>query len=76
MGKTIGLTFPEKPAAQFICEVCGKQYKREQDLVKHMEKEHGTGDTGTTDTTDTTDTTHTTDTTDTGTDTETSNDEE
>ena len=39
MGKIVGLTF-EAPAPKFICPVCGKEYKRETDLTKHMEKEH------------------------------------
>ena len=39
MGKIVGLTF-EAPAPKFICPVCGKEYTRETDLTKHMEKEH------------------------------------
>lgn len=36
MGKIVGLTFDP----EFICPVCGKSYRREADLRKHIEKEH------------------------------------
>lgn len=37
MGKIIGLVF-EKPS--FVCPVCGKEYKTEDSLNKHIAKEH------------------------------------
>lgn len=36
MGKIVGLTFEP----EFVCPVCGKPYRREADLRKHIEKEH------------------------------------
>lgn len=42
--KTVGLTFPEEQnAAEFICPHCGKAYKTEAALAKHVEKEHPEG---------------------------------
>lgn len=29
-----------KETPKFICPVCGKEYRRETDLKKHVEKEH------------------------------------
>lgn len=47
MGKIIGLTFkqeaaPEKAATPdvFVCPVCGKEYKTEDGLKKHIQEKH------------------------------------
>lgn len=37
MAKTVGLTF--EPSS-FVCPHCGKEYKTEEGLTKHIEKEH------------------------------------
>lgn len=37
----VGLKLPDEP--KFICPDCGKEYKSEAALKKHMEKEHGDG---------------------------------
>lgn len=34
----VGLRLPDEP--KFICPDCGKEYKSEAALKKHMEKEH------------------------------------
>lgn len=38
MGKIVGLVVEQKP--QFVCPVCGKEYKTEDGLSNHMKKEH------------------------------------
>jgi uncharacterized C2H2 Zn-finger protein len=38
MGKIVGLIV--KPPQVFVCPECGKEYKTEDGLTKHMEKEH------------------------------------
>ena len=40
--KTVGyIPKPTKsPDPEFICPVCNKPYRRESDLLKHIEKEH------------------------------------
>lgn len=38
MGRIVGLIVEEK--TQFVCPVCGKEYKTEEGLNKHIEKEH------------------------------------
>lgn len=37
--RTVGY-IPESKSSVFICPVCNKEYKREADLKKHVEKEH------------------------------------
>lgn len=41
MGKIIGLVFEEK----FVCPVCGKEYKSQEALEKHIKDKHPSGDT-------------------------------
>lgn len=36
--RTIGLIVKQPP--KFTCPVCKKEYRRESDLAKHIEKEH------------------------------------
>lgn len=50
MGKIIGLIFkqeaaPEKAATPgvFKCPVCGKEYKTEENLKKHIQEKHPDG---------------------------------
>lgn len=48
MGRIVGRTFPQpaQPAGtEFVCAICGKVYKTQEGLEKHMKKEHP--DTGT-----------------------------
>ena len=45
MAKTVGLTFDKAPGSKaptdmFVCPTCGKEYKTEEGLAKHIEKEH------------------------------------
>lgn len=40
MGRIIGLII-ESP--KLVCPVCGKEYKTEDGLNKHMDKEHAQG---------------------------------
>lgn len=40
MGKIVGLVF-EKPS--FVCPVCGKEYKSEEALNKHIADKHPAG---------------------------------
>ena len=44
MAKTVGLTFkkatPAPEAEKYTCPVCGKEYKTEDSLNKHIAKEH------------------------------------
>ena len=42
MGRIVGLIVEEKP--QFVCPECGKEYKTEDGLNKHIEKEHAQGE--------------------------------
>lgn len=37
MAKTIGLVFP---AAKFVCPQCGKEYKSQEALDKHIADKH------------------------------------
>lgn len=39
MGRIVGITFPKKDEV-YVCPVCGKEYKSQQALDKHIEKEH------------------------------------
>ena len=45
MAKTIGLTFPktEPEEVLFTCPVCGKEYKTEEGLNKHIAEKHPDG---------------------------------
>ncbi len=48
MAKIVGLTFPKK---EYPCPVCGKQFKSEAGLKRHMaEHDDGTGNPDTNDT--------------------------
>lgn len=38
MGRIVGLTVEKKP--KFVCPECGKEYKTEDGLNNHIEKEH------------------------------------
>ena len=38
MGKTVGLVFHDEP--KFICPHCGKEYKNESALEKHIKEKH------------------------------------
>ena len=40
MARTVGLTFDDHEAAAFICPKCGKDYKTEDGMQRHMKKEH------------------------------------
>lgn len=42
MGRIVGLIVT--PPAVFVCPVCGKEYKTEDGLRKHVEKEHAEND--------------------------------
>lgn len=42
MGKIVGLIV--EPVKVFVCPVCGKEYKTEDGLNKHIEKEHSQGE--------------------------------
>ncbi len=44
MGRIVGLIIKEDP--KFVCPVCGKEYKTEDGLNKHIEKEHPQGQGG------------------------------
>lgn len=41
MGKIVGLIV--KSPEVFTCPICGKEYKTEEGLKKHIEKEHPQG---------------------------------
>lgn len=44
MGRITGLIVnPANPPEVFVCPICGKEYKTEDGLKKHAEKEHATG---------------------------------
>lgn len=44
MGRITGLIVnPANPPKVFTCPQCGKEYKTEDGLNKHVEKEHVTG---------------------------------
>ena len=36
----VGLTFEEAPAPVFACPVCGKVYKNEDAMKKHIKEKH------------------------------------
>ena len=38
MGRIVGVTYPVN--VKFTCPHCGKEYKTEDGLKKHIEKEH------------------------------------
>lgn len=42
MGKIIGLIFksPVPDTEKYICPVCGKEYKTEEGLQRHMQDKH------------------------------------
>lgn len=39
MGKTVGLTFPAEAA--YTCPHCGRSYKSEETMMKHLREKHG-----------------------------------
>lgn len=41
MGKIVGLVFPEE---KHVCSECGKEFKTEKALKKHLQDEHHAGD--------------------------------
>lgn len=44
MATIVGLTFkPAEPPAVFVCPVCGKEYKTEDGLQKHIAEKHPDG---------------------------------
>ena len=39
--RTVGyIPKSSKSVSPFVCPVCGREYKRESDFLKHIEKEH------------------------------------
>ena len=42
MGRIVGITYPIPE--KHTCPICGKEYKTEDGVQKHMEKEHAAPD--------------------------------